>query len=29
MATGEDSEGKPVKNIISSMPPILTDSTIS
>jgi len=29
MATGEDAEGNPTKNVISAMPPILTDESIS
>jgi len=29
MATGEDAEGKAVKNLLSSLPPILTDSNVS
>jgi len=29
MSTGEDAEGNPVKNVISGMPPILTDENIS
>jgi len=28
MSTGEDAEGNPIKNVISSMPPVLTDETI-
>ena len=28
MATGEDSEGRAVKNILSSLAPILTDTAV-
>jgi syntaxin-binding protein 1 len=28
MATGEDNEGRPVKNLLSSLPPLLTDNSV-